>query len=397
MISNLAAEKWEEQRAEDLRRIQSSELELDRAGSVEAFDLAAASVEEMLRTEPPERKWLVRERLPFGVVGLLAAAGSTGKSMALLQLAVSCCTGEPWLGQPLGRSGSVLLISAEEDREEIHRRLWMVTQHYQSTKLIAERLFILERVGFDNRLTHIEDREVVMTDLVKRIIRTVEQMPDPVLIVLDPISRFDGGDGNDNGDATRLIEAAERIRKATGCTVIMAHHMSKAGIRDPESGQEAVRGASGLVDGARWVGVLRTMGQGEAKRYGAAPDDAKHHVRFTTPKSNYSEPWPGMWLERTAGGVLVPADLQESKRARREKRKQHRYDVVLPKLLALVQRKQEQGEPLTRSKLRSYAGTQNVLGVGDQTLRTILQRAIDEGRIIERKRGGKTGNELRTS
>lgn len=394
----VAAEKWEEQRAADLRRLQSSEPELEAPEGTEPFDLSAASVAEMLGTEAPERAWLVLDRLPLGVVGLLAAAGSTGKSMAILQLAVSCCTGEPWFGMAQGRSGSALILSAEDDRDEIHRRVRIVASHYRMMageraesvdELIAERLFILDRVGEDNRLTRMEGRELVSTAMAERIIRTAEQMPGPVLIVLDPLSRFDGGDGNDNGDGTRLIEAAERIRKGTGCTVLMPHHVSKAGIRDPESGQEAVRGASGLVDGARWVGMLATLRRDDARKYGIEPRNAGRYVRFTTPKANYAAPSDEMLLERQAGGVLVATEMQKVSPARAGAKAEDRFDEIAPVLVDLVRQRKAAGTPLTQRQLREYAGKSGRFAVGEQTLRTIVRRAIDTGLITEVCEDGK--------
>jgi len=80
-------------------------------------------VGDLLDTDPPAREWLVTDRPPRGVVGVLAAAGGTGKSMATLQLAISVCTGLDWLEMPIDKTGAVLMFSAEDDRDEIHRRL----------------------------------------------------------------------------------------------------------------------------------------------------------------------------------------------------------------------------------------------------------------------------------
>ncbi|MEQ9010078.1 AAA family ATPase [Algiphilus sp.] len=355
----------------------------------EPFDLSAASVVELLQTEAPTREWLVHERLPLGVVGLLAAAGATGKSMLTLQLAIACCTGMPWLGMAQGRSGSVLMLSTEDDRDEIHRRLRIAMSHYRMLagdradaieELVGERLFILDRVGDDNRLTMQLDRELVATAMAERVIRTAEQMHGPVLIVLDPLSRFDGGDGNDNGDGTRLIEAAERIRKGTGCTVLLPHHVSKAGIRDPESGQEAVRGASGLVDGARWVGLLATLRREDANKYGVEPEEAGHYVRFTTPKANYSAPWPGMWLEKQAGGVLVPTELRERQtQGGKAGRSDTDFAELAERIANLIRRK----GPMPKRRIEDdFGGTTNVLKAGQKAVRGAIVRALEEGVLV---------------
>ena len=378
-----------EERANALRNPEA-ERETQSELTPQPFDLSGASVADLLDTEAPDRTWL-NDRLPLGVVGLLAAAGGTGKSMATLQLAASVCTGLPWLGFHAGHPGSVLTFSAEDDRDEVHRRLRVVASHYRMLagnradevdELLAERLFILDRVGDDNRLTARFERDLIATPMADRIIATAQELPGPVLIVLDPLSRFDGGDGNDNGDGTRLIEAAERIRKGTGATVLLPHHVSKAGIRDPESGQEAVRGASGLVDGARWVGLLATMRRDDAKRYGVDPDQAGHYVRFTTPKANYSAPWPGMWLERKAGGLLVPTELKECRASPKTRRSDEDFIDLADRIADLIRRK---GPMPKRTIEDQYGGTMNVLKAGQKAVRDAIARGLEEGSLASRE------------
>lgn len=63
-----------------------------------AFDLSGARVGDLLDTRPLPRVWVVDDVLPLGCAALLAAAGGTGKSVAVLQLAVSICTGLPGWG-----------------------------------------------------------------------------------------------------------------------------------------------------------------------------------------------------------------------------------------------------------------------------------------------------------
>ena len=377
-----------------------------------ALDLSKASVAGMIGTPPPPRRWLVNERLPLDVVGILAAAGGTGKSMATLQLAVSVATGWPWLDQEMGEPGSVLMLSAEDDRDEVHRRLAAVLELYSYDAdpfaadafadyhaQVSERLFIFDRVGDDNRLTAKIDRETIPTGFADRVVETAAQMPEPPkLIVLDPLARFDGGDPNDNSDGTRLIEAAERIRKATGATVLLPHHVAKGSLRDSQAGQEAVRGASGLVDGARWVGMLASMKPDQAKEYGIDRDDAGQYVLFNTPKANYSAPWPGIWLKRRSGGALVPTSLTPQKEAARDRHSEDAYAETLPRILHKVREAAQNGEPITRRRLRDYAGAGGIFGVGDQSLRAMIERAIDEGHLREHagQQGTRGGKVLKT-
>lgn len=365
----------------------------DEPASPEPFDLVAASVGDLIRTPPPPRRWLVHERLPLDVVALLAAAGGTGKSMATLQLAVSMATGWPWFDMEISEPGAVLMVSAEDDRDEIHRRLSVVLEHYADDAdpfavdafseyhdRLQRRLFILDRVGEDNRLTAKIDRETLRTAFADRVVATAEAMPEPpVMIVLDPLSRFDGGDPNDNSDGTRLIEAAEHIRKATRATVLLPHHVAKSSMKDSSAGQEAVRGASGLVDGARWVGLMRGMNDEDAKEHGISEDDAGRYVRFNTPKANYSAPWPGLWLERRKGGVLAATHLKPQKLANKERKADAEYQEVVRRITKLLQ---DKGAMPKRRIEDEWGGTTNVLKAGQKRVRDTIHRALDEGHLV---------------
>lgn len=367
------------------------------------FDLELARVGTLLDSLPPKREWIVHNIIACGVVGILAAGGGVGKSILKLMLAVSTCTGLPWLGIPVVRSGSVLMFSAEDDKDEIHRRLHSVIAYYRQQfpdctddidRLVRLHLHVFDRVGADNRLTEKHDGNISRTRLVDSIIATAQQLPELRMVVLDPLSRFDGGDPNDNSDGTRLIEAAEHIRKSTGAAVLLSHHVAKTSLQNPESGQEAVRGASGLVDGARWVGLLQTLRQSEAKKYGIPSGEANLYVHFTAPKANYAPPWEGLWLKREAGGVLAPVEVHEVQGEGR-RRDADRYADVLPMIVEKVRGAELAGDPLSLREFRAkYAGTDNVLKTSDGKLREYLSRAIEEGEIRPVKRDGRRGDYL---
>lgn len=70
----------------------------------------------------PERPWLVPNLVLVGAVTLVYGDGSVGKSTLLMQFATAVATGTDWIGQ-LPKQGPVFYVSAEDDEDEIHRRL----------------------------------------------------------------------------------------------------------------------------------------------------------------------------------------------------------------------------------------------------------------------------------
>src|SRR5690606_30654641 len=68
------------------------------------------------------RDWLVQDLVPGKTVTLFGGDGGTGKSLLALQLAVAVAGGRDWIGRQV-KPGKVIFLSAEDDEEELHRRL----------------------------------------------------------------------------------------------------------------------------------------------------------------------------------------------------------------------------------------------------------------------------------
>lgn len=280
------------------------------------FNIEDFRASRFLRTSPPPRRWLMKGIIPAGIVCQLVAPGGTGKTMIAMQLGVSCATGLPFAGawEPV-ETGSVLMLLGEDDDSELHRRVYNIANQIAVTSTTAatqlgERLFIKSVIGEDNLLTSTEadTREVRHTPLVDRLIVTAKQIPDLKLIVIDPASRFRGGDENAAGDTTRFVQALERIAQATGATVLVIHHANKASMTASSGSQSAARGSSALTDGVRLQINLATLNKDTGKRYGLTEDDCKGYLTLSIAKTNYSAPQNDILLKRGEGGYLSLAN-----------------------------------------------------------------------------------------
>ena len=165
------------------------------------FDLDGASVGRFIGKEVPARDWVLENCLPRGKTALLVAPGGTGKSQLVLQLGYAIATGldkySPW--KP-GRAGQVVIIGAEDEEDEVHRRFERLIRAdmtspdaEQTLQRLRDNLFIVPRVGEDNLFTRDDGKEVRKTGLVERLAKTVESLTDLRAIVADPAARFRGG------------------------------------------------------------------------------------------------------------------------------------------------------------------------------------------------------------
>lgn len=286
---------------------------------------------------PPPRDWLLtrpksecdREAegfFPCGKVGILAAAGGTGKTMALIQLALAVATGEKWLGHySTPKPGRVLLALGEEDAEEMRRRIHQAVTALNMTPQAKAhamaRIDVLplagEAVAFvnkDPKTGEVGERLSIeqLREQLRERVQNTEGEPghEPWrLLVLDPLSRFAGPDSEtDNAAATRFVQAVESLTKVPGNpAVLLAHHTTKSTRgKDTDSlDSTAARGASALVDGVRWVATLLADKSDDS--------DELRTVTLQLAKSNYTAPAPKHQVKRGDFGVLV--ELTNTERA----------------------------------------------------------------------------------
>ncbi len=276
---------------------------------------------QLLIDDPPPQDWLLtrwadrRDQgvFPRGRTGLVAATGGTGKTMALIQLAIAVATGGHWLGRFRAAQGNVLLALAEEDLDEAHRRLWRACNALELSRdereAVAERIDLLPLAGVPVALTASPAPGIVTpTQLAVELHQRLEARDvDWAVVILDPLSRWAGGGVEANNDvATRFVQIVETLTTVRGApSVLVAHHSSKTSAKDGESD---ARGVTGIRDGFRWMVSLDAV---------EAPDGSRA-VRLRNGKSNYSMTFDDVLLMRNdepgAEGTLRPAADDEADR-----------------------------------------------------------------------------------
>ena len=237
-------------------------------------------------------------------------------------------------------------------------------------KSISDNLYIRSMIGENNLMTTTASTgEVEGTDYIDRLIETAKLIGNVDLIVVDPVSRFRGGKENSNEDATRFIESLERLRQATGATVLVAHHANKGSMSAEEASSSAARGASAFTDGVRWQLNLSSPNKKEAQEL-QIPTETKHeYVVASVTKSNYTPPLAPIVIRRGDGGYLTaysPADL-------RSKKKDRDLAKVIKCIAELI-------PPITTRKIEElHGGEDGPLKLGKNHVRDLIQAGIIQG------------------
>src|SRR5688572_22453521 len=133
--------------------------------------------------KPKDVRWLWPERNPIGKFTLLFGDPGLGKSFITLDMAARVSTGRAWPDGGACPEGSVLLIGAEDDVEDtVCPRLWMAGAEVSKIEHL-DAVTEIDRKG--NRV----ERSFTL-DEVEALGRTLADMPDCKLIVIDPIGAF---------------------------------------------------------------------------------------------------------------------------------------------------------------------------------------------------------------
>lgn len=337
-----------------------------------AFRTIAQIGDGWLDVPPPPRPMLLTRGgkgvMPVGVAGFLVAPGARGKSMALAQLAVSVATGRPWLGAfEVARTGRVLLMLAEEEMEEIRRRIFWITRALNLSpdemQLVAERVV---PVGLSGDLVALVTEDLrgnlLRTDVFDAIAAEVNAH-EYVLVCLDPLSRFAPTAESENALATGAIQCLESFAKSPGRpAVLMAHHTNKASRQNGNASDAAnIRGVTALTDGVRWQANLGGKNESD--------------LEIKVVKSNYTPADDDLrtaLLTREENGVLRALSAEEVE-ARRE------------------------AEPVGGAALRAdvYSAIRSTPGIGSVQLRKLVggnaaavdgaaRSLVTEGRVVDR-------------
>lgn len=281
---------------------------------------SSGSIAAYLETPPPPLHWFVRERLLSNRGHLLTGVGGTSKTTVLYHLGIGAVLGRvPWDWQ-IERTGSAILILAEDDESNVHRVIANHAAHGNlndaERRLIAEKLRVFPLAGKSSRLLAAgPNGTLVETEAAKGLRELVKQIPDLVFIGLDPALALTDGDEMSPAHQRRLGEWVDSLALLSSACVVLSSHAAKTVTTADEVGSHTSRGSGAITDAVRGELVLRTMTAAEARGFGITDiAERKAHVQLVVTKSNAAPPsaFVPIWLRRGMGGLLAQANLDEA-------------------------------------------------------------------------------------
>ena len=177
----------------------------------------------------PEREWFVEGMIPHRTVTLFSGDGGSGKTQVALQMIVSSALQTTWLGKTVG-SGPCLLYTAEDEADELHRRLAKTVEKAGRQLAELDGVKLIPMAGLDATLaTPSAKGQIGATAQFEKLKLVVEQFK-PRLIVIDPAADVFGGDEIVRAQVRQFVQKLAGLALEADCAVVLLSHPSLTGL-----------------------------------------------------------------------------------------------------------------------------------------------------------------------
>ena len=298
---------------------------------LEPFDLA--SVE---GSNPTPVSWAWEGWLPKRYTSGIFAEGGTGKSLAMLQLAICKAAQIPYLDGKIPPPGKSLLLFCEDDRDVITYRAHKLMDRYGLTwSQIKDQVAVLCRVGDNNYMMTFDNRDIGQLTPFWHQIRDLIDRLRPDLFVADTRSDVFAGNEINPGQARQFVQRAlTSLAQEFDLAAVFLAHVSVSG----KASGSGLSGANAWRDTARSQIYLR-------KEMPKAPK-----ITVELMKSNHSAAGSELELYNDTGFLMPFANIDLT---------QQIDQAAKTDFLSILQRQKDQEQYVSLDKrAKEYAPTE---------------------------------------
>jgi RecA-family ATPase len=315
------------------------------------------------------RRWLIRDMIPRRTVTIFGGDGATGKSILAEQLAVSVETGKEWLGSAPER-GPVVFVSAEDELNELHRRLLDIASAYEVDIADLADLHFVPLAGRDAVMGAPDAKGAVIapTRIFDALIVLVRKIR-PCLVILDTLADVFAGDEIRRTHARQFIGLLAGLAIDHDLAVVLIAHPSLSGL----ASGAGTSGSTAWSNSVRSRLYLETIKDEDGREL-----DADLRV-LRVKKSNYGPAGLELRLRWSAGCFLLDAPTGAfGKIAAGAK-----AERVFLELLAAFE---AQGRDVSAKRSNSFAPSlfarcPEAAGVRKDALEAAMERLLSAGRL----------------
>jgi len=167
----------------------------------------------------PPREWIVPDLIPHKTVTLLYGDGAAGKSLLTMQLAASRALALEWVGLS-PRPGRTLILSAEDDADEMQRRLEDIRKFYGARMAELSEMRLVDLVGEDSVLGGLMHGRIAPTAMYHALDDFMAEFK-PSLTAIDVLADAFAGDENNRPQAREFIGLLKRLALKHECAFLL--------------------------------------------------------------------------------------------------------------------------------------------------------------------------------
>jgi hypothetical protein len=236
---------------------------------------------------PPPRQWLLANQFCRKFLSGLLAPGATGKTALRTLQAMSLATGRELCGQHVFKRCRVLMVSLEDDKDELQRRIAAARLHYGIDPAeLKGWLFCAAPKGF--KLAEVNNKGARQIGMLEKMLRRTIEQRKPDLVMLDPFIKLHALEENDNGAMDFVCDLLVQLAIEYDIAVDAPHHTKKGQLTAGDT--DVGRGASSARDAGRLIYTLTRMSEDEAKAFAMKPEERPLYVRLDSGKVNTAPP-----------------------------------------------------------------------------------------------------------
>lgn len=241
----------------------------------------------------PQRPWLVPRLLMRRAVTMLVAQGAGGKTTLMLAIAAHGAVAKDLWPYRFSAPFKSIIVAAEEDRDELSRRLIAICAQYELDYAVVKSKVLL--IGSDDIdamggicVAGVANRQPYTNAPQVDWLISLASAPDVGMMGLDPLVEVHLCDEQDNAQMKFVMGVLRRIARDANVALFVPHHTPKGG---KEAGNaDAARGAGAIVNSARIALTLFGTTDQDRTKYGIKEEDKWRYVRLDDAKSNNAAP-----------------------------------------------------------------------------------------------------------
>jgi hypothetical protein len=269
-------------------------------------------------TEKPKRRFLVDGLILAGKHQLLVAEGGAGKTFLMLDLAIKVSSYQDneyldWCGGQIREGGTVVILTTEDDKDELHIRLADIDPDKRREKA-GDKLIVLPTINSGGAFAIVEKdpktQEAKPSRRWAEFFALLRRLPDLKLLVVDTLNSTLHGEENSATIINEFVRVASQVCGELGAALILTHHIRKQGdepIRNVEQMKAAVRGSSALLAAFRaGIGIWHCPDFDRRLTAMGLPPKRGQLWKAAVIKANNPEMFDGeKTLLRTDSGLLI--------------------------------------------------------------------------------------------